>query len=210
MVKKLLVFGLLPSVLLPFFTTQLVKTQEAPVLPIPTKWSKLSFPVESFQAYTSGFGWRWNHTDFHPGLDIAAPYGSYIHNWLAGRAISVAQDRRCGLHIIIQSGRWQAIYCHMDGQITSSPQGNTLMLRQCGIQISEGQIISTGAIIGRVGMTGRTTGPHLHFQLEHDTELINPALVLKAMYLAERKQVIAAKVSGVSKGQPLTVPLSPS
>ena len=180
--KKLLLAGLLPSVLLPFLSPHLVHTQEAPIPTITTKWSKLSFPVESFQAYTSGFGWRWNHTDFHPGLDLAAPFGSYIHNWQSGRVVSVAQDGRCGLHEVIQSGKWQAIYCHLDGQIINSFQGNTLIVRGCGIQISEGQIVPTGAVIGRVGMTGRTTGPHLHFQLEHEAQLVNPALVLKAMY----------------------------
>lgn len=190
--KKLLIIGFLSSVILPLFTPHLVHTQEAPIPTVTNKWSQLSFPVESFQAYTSGFGWRWNHTEFHPGLDIAAPYGSYIHNWLVGRAVSIAQNRRCGTHVVIQSRGWKAIYCHM-----------------ASIQISEGQIIPTGAVIGRVGMTGRTTGPHLHFQLEHNGKLVNPALVLKAMYLAEHGQTVATKSVDSSETRHLTVPLSP-
>ena len=58
--------------------------------------------------------------------------------------------------------------------------------REGGLQIQEGQIIPTGARIGRVGMTGRTTGPHLHWGLRYNAEWIDPALVLRAMYSAQQ------------------------
>ena len=54
--------------------------------------------------------------------------------------------------------------------------------RAGGIVIAEGQSIPTAARIGRVGMTGRTTGPHLHWGLRFNDEWVDPALVLRAMY----------------------------
>ena len=53
-------------------------------------WGKASFPVENFQRYTSPFGYRIHpvtgRRQFHSGLDIAAPLGSYIRNWWGGRS----------------------------------------------------------------------------------------------------------------------------
>ena len=51
-----------------------------------------------------------------------------------------------------------------------------------GIQIAEGQQIPTGARIGRVGMSGRTTGPHLHWGLKYGNNYVDPAMVLREMF----------------------------
>lgn len=69
-------------------------------------WLSASFPVENFQAYTSAFGYRHSATgganwEFHSGLDIAAPQGSYIRNWWAGTVIKVSDRNACGTHIVI-------------------------------------------------------------------------------------------------------------
>ncbi|MCS6783415.1 MAG: M23 family metallopeptidase, partial [Gloeomargarita sp. SKYG98] len=57
-----------------------------------------------------------------------------------------------------------------------------------GLVIREGQWVPTGARIGRVGMTGRTTGPHLHWGLQYDGNWIDPALILRAMYHQRQAQ----------------------
>ena len=49
-------------------------------------------------------------------------------------------------------------------------------------RIREGSSVSTGQPIGRVGMTGRTTGPHLHWGLKFESSWVDPAMVLRAMY----------------------------
>jgi murein DD-endopeptidase MepM/ murein hydrolase activator NlpD len=61
------------------------------------------------KAYTSGFGYRRSPTDasgweFHRGLDIAGPEGSYIRNWWAGYVVEVSDHTACGTLIKIQSG----------------------------------------------------------------------------------------------------------
>lgn len=150
-------------------------------------WTMASFPVENFLAYTSPFGYRASATggygsEFHSGLDMAAPEGSYIRNWWTGQVVEVSDNTACGTAIKIQSGDWTHVYCHMQGHAETSASGRYLIDREGGIQIWEGQQVPTGARIGRVGMSGRTTGPHLHWGVKYANEYIDPARVLKAMY----------------------------
>lgn len=151
-----------------------------------TYWQGGSFPVENFQAYTSPYGYRrsprGSGTEFHRGLDIAAPEGSYIRNWWAGQVVSLSDNTACGTSITIQSGEWKHIYCHLKGHVETDSQGVYLSDRSGGIQLWKGQQIPTGTRIGRVGMTGRTTGPHLHWGVKYADKYIDPALVLREMY----------------------------
>lgn len=155
-------------------------------------WRGASFPVENFQGYTSPFGYRasptGDGTQFHRGLDMAAPEGSYIRSWWTGKVVEVSDDSACGTSVVIESGEWEHIYCHMQGYVDRDGQGRPYMIdRGGGLQIYEGQDISAGTRIGRVGMTGRTTGPHLHWGLKYAKQWVDPALVLRAMY-AEQNQ----------------------
>ena len=149
-------------------------------------WSNASFPVEHFQAYTSPFGYRSSPTggyreEFHYGLDIAAPQASYIRNWWAGTVIELSDGGSCGTSVVIQSGEWTHMYCHMQGHVATDRGVQSLIDRDGGIQLWEGQQIVAGDRIGRVGMTGRTTGPHLHWGLKYQGNWVDPAWVLQAM-----------------------------
>ncbi len=149
-------------------------------------WANGSFPVENFQSYTSPFGYRVSPVNgerqFHNGLDLAAARGSYIRSWWGGKVVDVSDDTACGTSIAIQSGEWEHVYCHMEGYVNSSANGTFLIDREGGIQISLGQNLPAGARIGRIGMSGRTTGPHLHWVLKHNGGYVDPALVLKEMF----------------------------
>ncbi len=154
---------------------------------IATSWVGASFPVENFQAYTSPFGYRQSPTggysqEFHYGLDIAAPQGSYIRNWWSGTVVEVSDDSNCGTSVVIESGGWTHIYCHMIGNVETSGGRRYMIDRDGGVQIFQGQTVIAGQRIGRVGMTGRTTGPHLHWGLKYNSNWVDPALVLRAMY----------------------------
>ncbi len=159
-------------------------------------WEKGSFPVENFQSYTSPFGYRISpvtgEQQFHNGLDMAAPRGSYVRSWWAGKVVSVSDDTACGTSVSIESGTWKHSYCHMEGHVESSGDRLYLVDRDGGIQIGEGQNIPVGARIGRVGMTGSTTGPHLHWTLKYNDGYIDPALVLQQMF----KRQAALSTSG--------------
>ncbi|MFM2314701.1 MAG: hypothetical protein RLZZ04_3977 [Cyanobacteriota bacterium] len=149
-------------------------------------WANGSFPVENFQSYTSPFGYRTSpvtgERQFHNGLDMAAPRGSYIRSWWSGKVTDVSDNTACGTSITIQSGEWQHVYCHMEGYVNDSRNGSVLIDREGGIQLTLGQSIPAGARIGRIGMSGRTTGPHLHWVLKYNGGYVDPALVLKEMF----------------------------
>ena len=76
--------------------------------------------------------------------------------------------------ITIRSGAWNHTYCHMMGAIENTNRGRALVDRQGGIFIPQGLTVPTGARIGRIGMTGRTTGPHLHWEFRLNGERVDP------------------------------------
>ena len=149
-------------------------------------WKHGSFPVENFQSYTSPFGYRISPVNgkrqFHNGLDMAAPKGSYVRSWWSGTVTKVSDNTACGTSLTIESGAWNHTYCHLEGHVENSGKDSYIIDRAGGIQILQGQQIPVGARIGRIGMTGRTTGPHLHWVLKHNDSYVDPALVLKEMF----------------------------
>jgi murein DD-endopeptidase MepM/ murein hydrolase activator NlpD len=117
---------------------------------------------------TAGFGERADpfsgEDAFHPGVDIAAPAGTPVRAAADGIVLEAGrEDAGYGNEIVIDHGYGIATrYGH---------------LRR--IFILEGQEVKQGQIIGTVGMTGRATGPHLHYEvLVHETP-VNPARYLK-------------------------------
>jgi murein DD-endopeptidase MepM/ murein hydrolase activator NlpD len=185
-----------------FVTVLLLGTHPVPSLAgmdgnlvaVGSTWRGASFPVENFQAYTSPFGYRSSPdgssgSEFHRGLDLAAPEGSYIRNWWSGKVVEVSDGTACGTSVVIESGQWEHIYCHLNGYVESANGQKYLLDRAGGLQIFEGQTVPAGTRIGRVGMTGRTTGPHLHWGLKFSGQWVDPALVLRAMYAEQGQQI---------------------
>ena len=152
-------------------------------------WQGGSFPVENFVAYTSPFGYReppFGGWRFHYGLDFAAPMGSYIRAWWEGTLVEVSDDTACGTSVVIESGDWLHIYCHMQGYVVIEPDGDRWLVdSDGGIQLRQGSTVTVGQRVGRVGMTGRTTGPHLHWGLKYRGEWVDPAQVLRAMAMSQ-------------------------
>ena len=105
--------------------------------------------------YTPGsaYGWRihpiWGDRRFHAGEDIAAPSGTPILAADSGLATVVPNNGNgYGNYIIINHGGGRTtLYAHMSA-----------------FAISNGQSVTQGQVIGYVGSTGNSTGPHLHFE----------------------------------------------
>ncbi|MBM5799319.1 MAG: M23 family metallopeptidase [Cyanobacteria bacterium K_DeepCast_35m_m2_023] len=163
----------------------------APLLITPTagdaqatsRWRLGVFPVAGFLAYTSHYGTRigpGGSVEPHHGLDIAAPLGSPIHSWWGGVVQQVINDGSCGLGLVIRSGAYEHIYCHLGGSLW---QGG---YRSGPVALQVGQAVRTGQLIGHVGLTGRTTGPHLHWGVRHSGQWLDPARVLRAMAASRR------------------------
>ena len=143
-----------------------------------SRWTMGVFPVTRFVAYTSHFGSRtgpWGRLEPHYGLDIAAPMGSPIRNWWAGTVQDVINDGACGLGLVIRSGAYEHIYCHLAGQVSGGAYFSG------PVALRRGQRLGTGQLIGHVGMSGRTTGPHLHWGMRHAGRWLDPAQILRAM-----------------------------
>jgi murein DD-endopeptidase MepM/ murein hydrolase activator NlpD len=105
---------------------------------------------------TSPFGYRWGR--LHEGIDIGAPYGAPIVAAAAGRVIY------CG---------WLGGY----GNLTVIDHGGGLATaygHQSSIVVACGQEVSQGQVIGYVGSTGHSTGPHLHFEVRVNGTAVDP------------------------------------
>lgn len=164
-------------------------------------WANGVFPVENFQSFTSYFGWRENldgegDEEFHYGLDMAAPEGSAVLNWWEGRVIEISDEGNCGTSIVVESGAWTHRYCHLQGQVEVYNGLRYLVDPEGGVQLVHGQGVQTGERIGSVGMTGRTTGPHLHWALQYHGNWVDPLVVVQAMADGYR---VMNSTSGIQK-----------
>ena len=149
-------------------------------------WARGSFPVASFVAFSSPFGLRVHPLNGgvrpHMGLDIAAPLGSAVRNWWGGTLVEILRDSGCGNGLVIRSGPYEHLYCHLGGQV----EGDTY--RSGSVALRRGQALRTGQTIGHVGLTGSTTGPHLHWGVRYGERWLDPAAVLRAMAAERRRQ----------------------
>ncbi len=116
--------------------------------------SGLIWPVNA--PVTSPFGWRWGR--MHEGIDLGAAYGTPIAAAAAGTVIYAGWMSGYGnLTVIDHGGGLATAYGH-----------------QSQISVSVGQSVSQGEIIGNVGSTGHSTGPHLHFEVRVDGQPVDP------------------------------------
>lgn len=114
----------------------------------------------------SGFGVRvspFTETRvFHHGLDIDAPKGSPIKAAGGGRVIRCGVEPRYGNLVVIDHGNgYRTVYAHLSERL-----------------VEEGDTVQRGDLIGKVGDTGRTTGPHLHYEVHVNGLPVNPVRFL--------------------------------
>jgi murein DD-endopeptidase MepM/ murein hydrolase activator NlpD len=117
---------------------------------------------------TSGFGVRVDPfiraPAMHTGLDFRASVGDPVRTTAAGT--------------VTQTG-WNGGY----GKMVEIDHGNGLSTRYAHLssfEVREGQTVRMGQIVGRVGSTGRSTGPHLHYETRVDGEAVDPQKFLRA------------------------------
>ena len=95
----------------------------ASLTPVERGWARGVFPVVSFAGFTSGFGMRLHPLSgslrSHDGIDIAAPLGSPVRSWWTGRVQEVVLDGGCGNGLVIRSGAYEHIYCHLGGTVVN-------------------------------------------------------------------------------------------
>lgn len=120
--------------------------------------SGIMYPLAVASPITSLFGWRVHpitgNQRFHAGIDLGAPTGTPVlaaakgqvttSNWLGGYGLTV---------IVSHGSAQQTLYAHLSELL-----------------VQPGQWVEPGTVIGRVGSTGNSTGPHLHFEVRHLTQ----------------------------------------
>ena len=112
--------------------------------------------------YSSPFGYRRSpfsgKRDFHKGIDITAPTGTVVRAPASGRISYADRFTTYGLVVEVSHGLgYMTRYAHLSK-----------------IRVRLGQRVARGDIIGEVGSTGRSTAPHLHYEVHYKGKLANP------------------------------------
>jgi murein DD-endopeptidase MepM/ murein hydrolase activator NlpD len=128
----------------------------------------LRMPLSGDASVTSPFGYRADpflgRPALHPGVDLIEPYGGEIHATGAGRVTHAGPMGGYGIMVEIDHGNGLVTrYAHMSEAL-----------------VAEGQDVVQGAVLGRIGSTGRSTGPHLHYEVRVDGEPVDPERYLRA------------------------------
>jgi len=124
-------------------------------------------PVDGVKL-TSDYGMRWHPVlggrRQHKGVDLAAPIGTPIHAAADGMVERADWFSGYGLYVAIEhGGEIETRYGHMSR-----------------LNVAAGQMVHKGDIIGYVGTTGRSTGPHLHYEVRVAGEAVNPMPYLQS------------------------------
>ncbi len=114
----------------------------------------------------SGFGVRQSPftetTVFHHGVDIDAPAGAAVKAAAGGKVVRSGYEPLFGNLVVVDHGYgYRTLYAHLSERL-----------------VEEGAIVQKGDLVGKVGATGRTTGPHLHYEVHVNGLAVNPARFL--------------------------------
>lgn len=127
-----------------------------------TRYTPVQWPIAPTSDVSSGFGWRiapcyWGCSSDHQGVDFDPGSGTAIHVIADGVVIESTADGGLGQHVIVQH--------EINGSMVQSIYGHMIFGSQT---VSVGDTVTRGQLIGDVGSTGASTGPHLHFEIRPD------------------------------------------
>ena len=128
----------------------------------------LRMPLSGDASVTSPFGYRpdpfLSRPALHSGVDLAQGYGAEIRATGAGRVTHAGPMGGYGIMVEIDHGNGLTTrYAHMSEAL-----------------VEEGQEVAKGAVLGRIGSSGRSTGPHLHYEVRVEGEPVDPERYLRA------------------------------
>ncbi len=122
------------------------------------KKNKVCFPTISHNV-SSSYGYRQSRGDFHTGLDLSGNYGDNIYSYKDGKVIKVQYSQKSYGNMVLLE--------HKDGTQTRYAHMSSIM-------VVNGQFVSCGETIGKMGSTGNSTGNHLHFEIIKNGKTVNP------------------------------------
>jgi murein DD-endopeptidase MepM/ murein hydrolase activator NlpD len=118
---------------------------------------------------SSAFGWRRDpingQSRFHKGVDIRAAYGQPVPSVAGGRVVTAGEQGAYGLTVVVEHDSGiRTRYAHLSA-----------------VAVTPGESVERGQDLGRVGSSGRSTGPHLHFEVLEDGRPVNPATAMQKL-----------------------------
>jgi peptidoglycan hydrolase FlgJ len=124
--------------------------------------SGVDLSLEMGAKVSSGYGWRSDpfrgHAKFHGGIDLAATYGTAVPAAATGTVVKASEQGAYGLTVVIRHANgFESRYAHLSS-----------------LDVKEGDTVAQGQQVGRVGSTGRSTGPHLHFEVTQAGRRVDP------------------------------------
>lgn len=119
-------------------------------------------PVKAAFRFTSPYGYRWGR--LHAGVDLAGPTGTPVHTTADG---------------VVTTAEWENGYGNVI-KIRHDFGTTTVYGHLSKIRVTTGQKVSRGDRIGDMGSTGRSTGPHLHYEIRVGGAPVNPMTFIKA------------------------------
>ena len=136
-----------------------VERRQALAAATPSIWPVAGWLSSPYGSRTDPFN---DEKAFHPGLDISADYGSRVVATANGTVESAGSNGAYGLMVVLDHGFGITTkYGHLSR-----------------IAVADGQRVRRGDVIGFVGSTGRSTGPHLHYEIWMNGSLTNPMTLL--------------------------------
>lgn len=167
-------------------TANLVAAPMRRIFATPTVSIPSRVPVEGVRL-SSEYGMRYHPViggrRAHKGIDLAGPVGTPIHATADGVVSKAEWFSSYGLYIALEhGGELQTRYGHMSR-----------------LNVAAGQHVRKGDIIGFIGSTGRSTGPHLHYEVRVAGEAVNP---IPYMQSDELRQALAVNSPAQGKGGP--------
>lgn len=127
-------------------------------LSVPKHW-----PLDERGYLTRGQVPTGSPDEAHPGIDVAVPVGVLVRASGGGTVLQAGEDKEYGLFVLLQHPNgYQTMYGHL-----------------ARIVVAQGQQVGGGDVLGRSGNTGRSSAPHLHFEIRHDGVAIDPLTLVK-------------------------------
>lgn len=125
-------------------------------------------PVAQSAGLSSNFGRRIDpfngRTAYHTGIDFRERYGAPVHTSGAGKVVKTGYHGGYGKMVEVDHGNGiTSRYAHLSA-----------------ISVSKGQTVRAGAVIGKIGSTGRSTGAHLHYEVRINDNPVNPIRFIRA------------------------------
>ncbi len=124
------------------------------------------FHMPLYAQFSSGYGIRrdpiTHEMRFHRGVDIAAPQGARVHAAGPGRVVFSGYQKGYGNTVVVHHpDGFESRYAHL-----------------AELLVKEGDQLGTSQVVGTVGSTGRSTGPHLHFEISRNGSQLDPMAML--------------------------------